>query len=227
MGGLNRGGAALALALAFGLGGLGCSSRPERTVHVVRPGENLYRIGLHYGVSVDAIARANGIRDERKLEVGTRLVIPHPKREAIAQPLTSPSQLRTNAQMDAFTRGSLRFAWPVRGTITSRFGWRRSRMHEGVDIAARSGTPVHAAEAGRVIYASRLGAYGKVVVVRHAGDYETVYAHNRRFRVKKGATVRKGDVLAEVGETGNASAPHLHFEVRRNDAAKDPLLFLP
>lgn len=219
----RRAGAALLLALGL----LACGSRPESTVHVVRPGENLYRIGLHYGVSVDAIARANGIRDERRLVVGTRLVIPRPKRDAIAQPLTSPSQLRTNAQLDAFQRGSLRFEWPVRGTITSRFGWRRSRMHEGVDIAARSGTPVRAAEAGRVIYASRLGGYGKVVVVRHAGSYETVYAHNRRFRVRKGEQVKKGEVLAEVGETGNASAPHLHFEVRRDDAPKDPLLFLP
>ena len=66
-----------------------------------------------------------------------------------------------------------------------------------------------------------------VVVVRHGRRYETVYAHNRRFRVRKGARVRKGDVIAEVGETGNASAPHLHFEVRRDDDPRDPLLFLP
>jgi murein DD-endopeptidase MepM/ murein hydrolase activator NlpD len=176
---------------------------------------------------VDEIARANRIRDERQLAVGTRLWIPNPRRGAIAKPLVTPGRLRTTAQLDALEHGALRFEWPVRGRITSRFGWRRSRMHEGVDIAARSGTPVRAAEAGRVIYASRLGGYGKVVVVRHDGPYETVYAHNRRFRVKKGARVRKGEVLAEVGETGNASAPHLHFEVRRNDDPRDPLLFLP
>jgi murein DD-endopeptidase MepM/ murein hydrolase activator NlpD len=204
-----------------------CAGRPEGTEHVVRPGENLYRIGLHYGVPVDEIARANRIRDERQLAVGTRLWIPNPRRGAIAKPLVTPGRLRTTAQLDALEHGALRFEWPVRGRITSRFGWRRSRMHEGVDIAARSGTPVRAAEAGRVIYASRLGGYGKVVVVRHDGPYETVYAHNRRFRVKKGARVRKGEVLAEVGETGNASAPHLHFEVRRNDDPRDPLLFLP
>lgn len=216
-------GGALALLLVL----LACAGRPEGTEHVVRPGENLYRIGLHYGVPVAEIARANGIRDERRLEVGTRLWIPRPKRGAIAKPLLPPSGLRAAAQADALENGALRFEWPVRGRVTSRFGWRRSRMHEGVDIAARSGTPVRAAEAGRVIYASRLGGYGKVVVVRHDGRYETVYAHNRRFRVRKGARVRKGDVLAEVGETGNASAPHLHFEVRRDDDPRDPLLFLP
>ena len=100
-------------------------------------------------------------------------------------------------------------------------------MHEGVDVAARSGTLVHAAEAGRVIYASRLGGYGNVLVVRHGKRYESVYAHNRRFHVSKGALVHKGDVIAEVGATGNASAPHLHFEIRRHDDPRDPLLFLP
>ena len=100
-------------------------------------------------------------------------------------------------------------------------------MHEGIDIGAHSGTPVHAAEAGRVVYASRLGGYGNVIVLRHGGRYETVYAHNRRFHVAKGTEVRKGDVIAEVGATGTARGSHLHFEVRRDDDARDPLLFLP
>jgi murein DD-endopeptidase MepM/ murein hydrolase activator NlpD len=218
---------ARALALGALLALAACASRPESTVHVVAPGENLYRIALHYGVSVEDIAQANGIRDETQLEVGTRLTIPRPKRSALERPLLPPERLRAVAQGDALEDGGLRFAWPLHGTVTSRFGWRRSRMHEGIDIAARSGTPVHAAEAGHVIYASRLGGYGNVVVVRHGKLYETVYAHNRRFRVKKGARVRKGDVIAEVGSTGNASAPHVHFEVRRKDDPRDPLLFLP
>jgi murein DD-endopeptidase MepM/ murein hydrolase activator NlpD len=222
MGWLSR---ALALGLILALAG--CASRPASTVHVVAPGENLYRIGLHYGVSVEDIARANGIRDERQLEVGTQLVIPRPERSALGRPVMASERLRAVAQADALEDGGLQFAWPVHGRVTSRYGWRRSRMHEGIDIAARSGTSVRAAEAGHVIYASRLGAYGNVVVVRHGKVYETVYAHNRRFHVKKGARVRKGDVIAEVGATGNATAPHLHFEIRRHDGARDPLLFLP
>ena len=79
-----------------------------------------------------------------------------------------------------------------------------------------------------MIHAGRLGGYGNVVVIRHEGGrYETVYAHNRRFHVGKGVRVQKGQVIAEVGATGNASAPHLHFEVRRDDDPRDPLLFLP
>lgn len=226
MGRLSLSGWGGALALAFALAA--CAGRPEGTFHVVQPGENLYRIGLHYGVSVEAIAEANRIRDERQLEVGTRLWIPRPKQSAIAQPLLAPERLRAIAQNDALENGGLRFAWPVHGTVTSRFGWRRGRMHQGIDIGARSGTLVHAAEAGRVIYAGRLGGYGNMVVIRHEGGrYETVYAHNRRFRVSRGARVRKGQAIAEVGATGNASAPHLHFEVRRDDDPRDPLLFLP
>jgi murein DD-endopeptidase MepM/ murein hydrolase activator NlpD len=215
--------AALGLVLALAA----CASRPESTVHVVQRGENLYRIALHYGVSVEEIAEANGITDESQLEVGTRLTIPHPERGTAEQPLVPPERLRGLAQNDAFEDGGLRFAWPLHGAVTSPFGWRRSRMHEGIDISARPGTQVHAAEQGHVIYASRLGGYGNVVVVRHGKLYETVYAHNRRFRVQKGAHVRKGDVIAEVGSTGNATAPHLHFEVRRHDDPRDPLLFLP
>jgi murein DD-endopeptidase MepM/ murein hydrolase activator NlpD len=222
MGRLSR---AAALGLLFALAA--CASRPASTVHVVQPGENLYRIALHYGVSVEAIAKANGITDESQLEVGTRLTIPHPERGAPDEPLVPPERLRALAQNDAFEDGGLRFAWPVHGVLTSAYGWRRSRMHDGIDIAARSGTQVHAAEEGRVIYASRLGGYGNVVVVRHGKLYETVYAHARRFRVQKGANVRKGDVIAEVGATGNATAPHLHFEIRRHDDPRDPLLFLP
>jgi len=204
-----------------------CASRPAGTVHVVQPGENLYRIALHYGVSVADIARANHIEDERQLEVGTPLWIPRPERKAIDQPLVPPDRLREVAQNDALDDGGLRFAWPLQGRLTSPFGWRRSRMHEGVDIAASSGTLVHAAEAGQVIYASRLGAYGNVIAVRHGERYVTVYAHNRRFLIAKGDHVAKGDVIAEVGATGNASAPHLHFEVRRDHDPRDPLLFLP
>jgi murein DD-endopeptidase MepM/ murein hydrolase activator NlpD len=87
---------------------------------------------------------------------------------------------------------------------------------------------VRAAEAGRVIHSGKgLGAYGNVVIVKHTGRWATVYAHNRRNHVRKGAFVEKGDVIAEVGKTGNASGPHLHFEIRRGDVPRDPLPCLP
>jgi len=125
------------------------------------------------------------------------------------------------------TESDLAFRWPLRGKLSSRYGWRRGRTHEGIDIAAPSGTRIHAAESGRVTHSGSLAGYGRVVIVKHKGRYSTVYAHNRKNLVRKGAFVERGDVIAQVGNTGNARGTHLHFEVRRNRVAQDPIRYLP
>ncbi len=212
---------------------LSCAGPPRRdVVHVVKPGENLYRIAKHYGVETRDVVLENGVRDVRRIPVGTRLFIPDARRPPAMEPIATPEPERTGPiprtrEAARQRAGKLRFAWPVRGRLTSRFGWRRGRPHEGIDVASRSGTAVRAAEAGKVIYSSGLGAYGNVVIVRHDARYETVYAHNRRNRVRKGARVERGQVIAELGDTGNATGPHLHFEIREHDRARDPLLYLP
>jgi murein DD-endopeptidase MepM/ murein hydrolase activator NlpD len=201
----------------------------------VRRGENLYRLSRYYGVSVDDIKRANHIRDVTQIPVGTRLVIPGAEKTpppaslaTAADAAAAPSGARGSLRALARRESDLAFAWPVRGRISSRFGWRRGRHHDGIDIPAKAGTPVRAAEAGRVIHSGGgLGDYGNVVIVKHAGRYSTVYAHNRRNRVRKGEFVEKGQVIAEVGRSGNASGNHLHFEVRRDRRPQDPLLYLP
>jgi murein DD-endopeptidase MepM/ murein hydrolase activator NlpD len=100
--------------------------------------------------------------------------------------------------------------------------------HEGIDISARPGTPIHAAEAGRVVHSDdELSGYGNMIILKHSGAYATVYAHNRRNLVEEGQFVEKGDVIGEVGQTGRASAPHVHFEVRRNGSPQNPLDYLP
>lgn len=121
---------------------------------------------------------------------------------------------------------ALNFARPVRGELSSRFGWRDGRQHEGIDISAPRGAEIHAAEAGRVTLSGRLRGYGRVVIVEHAGHYSTVYAHNRRNWVEEGALVEKGQVIAEVGASGNAKGPHVHFEIRHRHRPHDPLEFL-
>jgi murein DD-endopeptidase MepM/ murein hydrolase activator NlpD len=210
----------------------GCTSvspkpAPQRAAtppvrHTVRAGETIYRIAGYYGVSSTSIIRANRIGDVRKLLPGRSLLIPGSRRRPPVVPLSPRERGRGQS-------GSrLDFAWPVRGTLTSRYGRRWGRRHDGIDIGARSGTQVAAAERGRVIYSGNgLGAYGNVVIIRHPGNFETVYAHNRRNRVRRGDIVRKGQVIAEVGATGNATGPHLHFEVRKKNRAFDPLRFLP
>jgi len=118
------------------------------------------------------------------------------------------------------------FIWPVNGPVVSGYGWRWGRMHEGIDIAASSGTPIWAAAAGTVIYAGWLGGYGNLVVVDHGNGLSTAYAHASAILVGVGQQVSQGETVSLVGSTGNSSGPHLHFEVRVNGAAVDPLLYL-
>ena len=124
-------------------------------------------------------------------------------------------------------------ARPVRGArISSRFTKRRFhpvlkrwKAHLGVDYAARRGTPIVAAGSGRVSYAARLGAYGNLVKIRHNDGYETRYAHMKSFRrgIRKGKYVKKGQTIGYVGSTGRSTGPHLHFELRKDGRATNPL----
>jgi murein DD-endopeptidase MepM/ murein hydrolase activator NlpD len=119
-------------------------------------------------------------------------------------------------------------AWPVAGQIGDPFGPRGNRFHAGVDIIAQSGAPVGAAASGRVTWAGRLaGGWGKLVVVAHADGVRTMYAHLSSIAVRLGARVDTGDLLGAVGATGDATGPHLHFEVRLRGAAVDPRPALP
>ena len=118
------------------------------------------------------------------------------------------------------------FVWPVHGILTSYYGWRWGRMHEGIDIAVSNGTPVVAAAAGTVIVAGWMGGYGNLVVVDHGGGISTAYAHNTSVTVGVGQQVAQGQLIAYSGNTGNSTGPHVHFEVRSNGGAVDPLGYL-
>ena len=227
----------LVAALAAG-GPLGCASSSKTgVIHHVRPGENLYRIGLRYGISAKRIARANGIRNERTLRVGQRLFVPGvgstrrtPDARASSRPVPSEAEraaVRARARENAQRQSSLSFMWPAKGRLSSNFGRRSGRPHEGIDIAAKRGTPIYAAESGRVIHSGRMRGYGKVVIIKHAGAFRTVYAHASRLLVKKGAFVERGQKIALVGSTGRSTGPHLHFEIRRKETPQNPTAFLP
>lgn len=224
-----------AAAFALLLGGCFKPHKPEGAWHVLRPGETVWRVAKNYGTSVKRIVRANRIGDVTEVRAGTRLWVPGgtpPKGVGSGTPAAIQSVWRqTGPTRDAARRDArkedLTFRWPAEGRLTSRFGRRWGRRHQGIDLAARPGTPVRAAESGRVIFSGTLGSYGKLVVIRHSKQYTTVYAHNRRLRVDKGDWVERGDRIAEVGSTGRSTGPHLHFEVRRGRRPQDPLLYLP
>ena len=118
------------------------------------------------------------------------------------------------------------FIWPVNGPVTSPFGMRWGRMHTGIDIGVADGTPIHAAAAGRVIYAGWMDGYGNLVFIDHGSGLSTGYAHQSSVAVSNGETVAQGQVIGYVGCTGHCFGPHLHFEVRVNGAPVDPLGYL-
>jgi murein DD-endopeptidase MepM/ murein hydrolase activator NlpD len=116
--------------------------------------------------------------------------------------------------------------WPVAGPVTSPFGMRWGRMHEGIDIGVPDGTPIHAAASGSVIYAGWEEGYGNLVILDNGGNLATAYAHQSRIAVSVGQQVAQGDVVGYSGCTGHCLGPHLHFEVRINGSPVDPLGYL-
>jgi murein DD-endopeptidase MepM/ murein hydrolase activator NlpD len=117
--------------------------------------------------------------------------------------------------------------WPVRGTVTSEFGSRWGRRHEGIDIAAPTGTPIRAAKAGTVIFVGQQGGYGNITIVDHGSGLSTTYPHQSRFGTSEGADVAQGEVIGYVGCTGSCTGPHLHFETRVGGSAVNPRRYLP
>jgi murein DD-endopeptidase MepM/ murein hydrolase activator NlpD len=141
-----------------------------------------------------------------------------------AQATVSSSPAYSQASTDSSPSAS-GFVWPVSGPVVSPFGWRWGRMHEGVDIAAGYGSPIAAAASGTVIYAGWMGGYGNLIIIDHGGGIATAYAHQSSFAVG-GGPVSQGQTIGYVGCTGHCFGPHLHFEVRVNGSAVDPLGYL-
>ena len=122
--------------------------------------------------------------------------------------------------------GTGEFIKPLDGTFTSGFGQRWGRLHGGIDIASEIGTPISASDDGTVIYTGNCGTYGLLVKLDHNNGYITYYAHCSEIKVNVGDVVSKGDVVALVGNTGNSTGPHCHFEIRYDNVPKNPLDFI-
>jgi murein DD-endopeptidase MepM/ murein hydrolase activator NlpD len=188
--------------------------------HTVKKDETLWRISRTYGVDLETLQWVNDVEDVTDLRVGRVLFIPGVERVREITP-AQPGD-------DAPLTGMVDLVWPLMGRKTSGFGPRGKRHHDGLDIAAPKGTPVVAAAAGRVAYSGNgMRGYGRVVVIKHQNDLSTVYAHNSKLLVRMGDSVGQGQTIARVGQTGWATGPHLHFEVRRRGVPENPIKFLP
>lgn len=183
--------------------------------HSVSPGETLTWIAKKFEVSVEQLIATNSINDKDHLYPGQKLIIVSGA-DKNAKVSSSSSRGLVNLRMDS----------PVVGWISSPFGERDGRPHEGVDIAANMGDPIKASMAGEVIYADSRGTYGLTVILDHGDGITTLYAHCSQLLVKKGQRVKQGDKIAKVGNTGRSTGPHLHMEVRSGGIPYDPMVFI-
>jgi lipoprotein NlpD len=196
--------------------------------HTVQKGQTLYRIAQAYEIDLEVLRRVNHIRNPSKIKEGVQLWIPGVGRVRTIPKASSPSRSSKKKKTPTVKprRGIL--IWPTKGTLTSSFGKRNGRKHEGIDIAAPKGTPICSAADGEVVF-SGWGptGYGKMVIIQHKHHLTTVYAHNSKILVKKGARVKQGQKISLMGSTGRSTGPHLHFEVRNNTEPKNPIKYLP
>ena len=234
-------GFALATSLVLSLLPAACGlfakpARPEPLGqwYVVQQGDTLPDIASRAGVPAEDLLEVNGFKSAAEVVPGKMIFVLYgPGRPVDAGPLLeSPATTAAVAASPASEpahRSAARFRWPVDAPrVTSLFGSRWGRPHEGIDLQAAIGTPVYAADEGEVVYAGNtVRGYGNMVVLRHADALMTVYAHNSVLLVKVGQHVSSGQRIALSGQSGHATGPHVHFEVRRDQVPRDPLQFLP
>lgn len=197
--------------------------QPRPAWVVVRQGQTLSEIAEEQGTSVGALVSANGLRTAEFIREGQRLVIPGRQVASRSRRFASPVTVSRTQAVVARLSG---FLWPARGVLTSRFGWRSRRHHDGIDIASPYGTTVFAAKEGRVIFSGWYYGYGRAVIIDHGAGLTTLYGHSSALLVRSGQTVEAGQPIARVGSTGLSTGPHLHFEIRVNGRAVNPLKYL-
>ena len=213
--------------------------------HTVRNGESISRIAARYRVTRAALIGANQLVNPHALRSGQRLSVPgcrppatqttagetpgtEPDSDGILIKRVGPRRILTSLVLGApdFREERIALVWPVEGPVISTFGQRSRGWHAGIDITAEMGSQVYAAAPGTVVYSGWIRAYGQVVKIEHTNGFITLYAHNQKNLVEVGEDVVAGQLIATVGRSGHATGPHVHFEVRRDGKAYNPLHLL-
>lgn len=194
--------------------------------HRVERGETLWSIAHRTGVSLDDLVKVNRISNVSRVEVGQRLVIPSGQGAVVSHAERIPAVVLNRP---VSVGAGEQFIWPVQGRVISIFGTRRrGRVSKGIDIQAPSGTEVRATRSGKVSFVhEELPGFGKTIILEHADGFASVYAYVREILVRQGDPIAQRQVIARVGETGRTEVPALHFEIRRNQKAQNPLYYLP
>lgn len=196
----------------------GCSM-PQKEIqpevgfwHIFKQGDTLENIATRYSVSSKIIQKKNDIYDAKDLIPGMNIFIPG---------------VRHIAKISKKPTPRLQFIWPAKGVISSGFGTRHQKKHDGIDITRDQGREILASANGTVEYNGWKKGYGKVIIISHKNSFKTLYAHNQTLYVSKGQFVKQGQKIAYMGSTGRSSGIHLHFEIQKNGVPKNPLRYLP
>lgn len=220
----------------------GCQSVAEKprdsdlagSYYQVKPGDTLARISEKSKVPVDEIMYINGIADQRALRVGQALYLPDPdpigsKIKKLKPPVAKKAaQPRKTPEKKPEVKSAKLFDFPVPGgTIIQDFSQAKKKPYDGIGIKAPRGTRVNASLDGRVLFVGDDGTkFGLIVILEHVDPYMTVYTHLDKAMVKTGQSVKRGDSIGLVGQSGGVSAPHLHFQIRVSQRPKNPRLYL-
>jgi len=192
--------------------------------YMVKKGDCLWSVARKFKVSINSLARANGLDENSFLFEGQLLTIPEVKPAGpgtVGEAMRAAEEAAREAQLESFQ------FWPVTGAVSSLFGPRKGRMHQGLDIAGEEGQPVRALAAGTVVWAGERGDYGNAVIINHGNGVRSLYAHALTLEVTEGEYVEQGQIIARVGSTGRSTGPHLHLEVRYRGIPINPVNYLP
>lgn len=226
---------------------------PAASIHIVQKGDTIYSISRRYNVDMSLLARQNGLKAPYNIYEGQLLKLPgsiveyketpvvalktpDPKTEkkntAASKTVSGkskPAAEKNSVRLPAPpTRSKAKFAWPVDGTVVTKFGSAGAGRHnDGINIKVNEGVSVRAAENGVVAYAgNELKGFGNLLLIKHSDGWISAYAHNASLLVKRGETVSRGQPVAKAGHTGNAKEAQLHFEIRKGTKAVDPLAYM-
>ncbi len=191
---------------------------PTTGKYRVMPGDTLYSIAWRYGLDYRYVASRNQIAPPYHIEADQIIYLSGQSKPTVTSPQATAVVVKSEQPMRAVAY----WRWPARGSVIGAF----SSLNKGINIGGRSGDPIYATAAGRVVYSgSGLRGYGKLIIIKHNSTFLTAYAHNSIVLVKEGEWVKPGQKIAEMGKTG-AQRVMLHFEIRRNGKPVDPLRYL-
>ena len=209
---------------------------PLSKIHIVQTGNTLWDIANCYKVSVIEIRGLNNLKIKDKIYKGKKLFIPiNEKNRNLGCKDTSKLIVKVDKRKKKILNkknivsNKTDYLWPVKGKILSKYGLlAKGLRNDGINISANKGDPVFASKDGKVVYAgNEIQAFGNLILIKHYDNKTTAYAHLDKIKIKKGQTVKKGEVIAVLGNSGKVSKPQLHFELRDSNGPLNPLKYLP